>query len=263
MRASLGRGLDALAYSGIWTGAAAGALAWATVRAFSAEASLPRSGLVCLLAAAGTVVVYSVDRLRDVERDSATSPSRSAFVSGHRRAMKAVAAIAFVTCLAVATSLPLSVWGLCGGVLVLGLLHRRLKANPTRALTYVSLSWVAIVVGLPALIVGPGLRATTLAVSAIGIGLAIAANAIASDLRGRSFDATAAIRLRTARRCALASWAICLAVPSVRPLALIGAGTWLSLVCFRPDERYGLLVLDGALMLGAIGAALVLGFPAT
>lgn len=257
--ASLQRVVDALAYSGLWTAAAAGALTWATTQTFASEARMPRWGLVCILAAAGTVVVYSVDRLRDVERDVSTSPARSAFVARHRRGLAALATVGFLTCLAVATRLPPSAWALCGGVLALGLLHRRLKAHSAAALAYVSLSWVAIVVGLPALVAGPGLRVTTLLASAIGIGSAVTANAIASDLRGTLFDAGAAARLRIARRTALASSVICLALAPIRPLAVVGAATWLSVVCFRPDERYGLVVLDGALMLGGVGAALWLG----
>jgi len=94
--------------------------------------------------------------------------------------------------------------------------------------------------------------------TAVAIGLAIASNAVASELRGTRFDARAANRLRAARRTALASLGICLLVPAIRPLALIAAGSWLSVLCFRPDERYGLFVLDGALLAGAVGAALVL-----
>ena len=41
----------------------------------------------------------------------------------------------------------------------------------------------------------------------------------------------------------------------VRALALVGVAAWIALALFRPDERYGLIVLDGALLVGAILAA--------
>jgi hypothetical protein len=225
-------------------------------RTLAGGATEPRLAFACALASAGTFIVYSVDRLRDRDRDAKTSPARTAFVSRNRGVLLALIVVAAVICLGVIQELPRATWGLCGAVLTMGLLHRRLKSHPPRTLAYVSMSWVAVVVGLPALIVGPRLEPSMLLVTAVGIGLAVSANAMASALRGLRFDANAAVRLRTARFVALASLAICLVVPTTRPMALIGAATWISVLLFRPDERYGLVVLDGALMVGAIAASL-------
>ena len=49
-----------------------------------------------------------------------------------------------------------------------------------------------------------------------------------------------------------------LAPEAVRPLALVPAILLLALVFFRADERYGLVVVDGALGIGAVVALALL-----
>ncbi len=256
IRSRLRYAVEALAYTGLWTAAAAGALVWTAARSVADGITNPDIAFVCALTAAGTVVVYSLDRLRDLDRDASTSPLRTAFVAEHRGAVAALVFGASVVCLAVAWTFPIRAWALCGGVLIVGLLHRRIKANRVRTLAYVTGCWVAIVVGLPALLAGPDIETARLVGTTAGLALAIGSNAIASQLRGVRFDSNAAIRLRGARRAALASCAICLAVPGVRSVAMVGAATWIGVLFFRSDERYGLVALDGALLVGAIGAAL-------
>jgi hypothetical protein len=45
-----------------------------------------------------------------------------------------------------------------------------------------------------------------------------------------------------------------LAPPALQPLGLVGLATLAALVGFRPGERYGLGVVDGALLAGGLGA---------
>ncbi|MCA9512339.1 MAG: hypothetical protein KC560_16640, partial [Myxococcales bacterium] len=94
--------LDAIVFSSAWTGAAAVALTAAAARALGVEA--PPAALA--LAFGGTLVVYTVDRLRDLERDRLTSPARSAFVARHRGALAAAVAIAAAASGAAALALP-------------------------------------------------------------------------------------------------------------------------------------------------------------
>jgi 4-hydroxybenzoate polyprenyltransferase len=75
------RFLDALAFSSLWVALAASALVWATSLALGAP---PSASLVALVFG-GTLVVYGVDRLRDMTRDAAVAPRRTTFVSQHRR----------------------------------------------------------------------------------------------------------------------------------------------------------------------------------
>jgi hypothetical protein len=90
------------------------------------------------------------------------------------------------------------------------------------------------------------------------LGLAILANVIASNVRDE--EGTAAL-LGTRRALALARTAAVagallglLGPPPVRalaavPIAMIGALAW-----FRRSESYGLIVIDGALLAGALAA---------
>ena len=44
------------------------------------------------------------------------------------------------------------------------------------------------------------------------------------------------------------------APPPAQPLGLVGVATLAALAAFRPGERYGLAVVDGALLAGGLGA---------
>jgi hypothetical protein len=82
--------VDALAFSGVWV-----ALAAATLTAAAGAAlACPAGPAVLVLAFAGTLAVYTLDRLRDVARDRATAPTRTAFVVRHRAGLTAAALVA-------------------------------------------------------------------------------------------------------------------------------------------------------------------------
>jgi hypothetical protein len=207
------------------------------------------------VAVAGTLVVYNVDRLRDLERDRLTAPDRSAFVARHRRALVALTATGGVVSLACAATLGLWSLIILAPVAALGLAHRRLKGIPFAKAAYITLAWLAVTVALPAMAAAPDHRVAWIA----GIlGLAIFSNAIASNVRDREGAAAHFGRgptLRTARAVAILALALAAVAPAaVRPLGAVGAATLLALIPFRDGERYGLVVVDGALVLGAAAA---------
>lgn len=72
--------LDALAFSSLWVASAAALLCAAASQAMRS----PPSPEAVVLAFAGTLLVSSVDRVRDFERDRTGAPLRSAFVARHR-----------------------------------------------------------------------------------------------------------------------------------------------------------------------------------
>ena len=243
--------LEMLVFSSAWVAAAAGALCAAAALGMGLQPLLP----AVAVAVAGTLVVYNVDRLRDLERDRATAPRRSAFVERHYGVLVGIC----VASLAVAASLVLALGprapAVLVPVLVLGLLHRRLKgiAYAYAKAVYITAAWLAVVVGLAAAL-GPS-AARVGWVAAI-LGPALFANAAASSVR----DAEAAAErlgpapvLWTARISALLGVVLgALAPAPVRPLAAVPLLTLAVLLPFRPDERYGLLVVDGALLVGAV-----------
>ncbi|MGH0028636.1 MAG: hypothetical protein ACQGVC_02510 [Myxococcota bacterium] len=245
------RWLDALVFSSLWVAATAAALCRASAPAMGAA---PDAAVVGL-AFCGTLLVYNVDRLRDLARDRVTSPARSRFVEEHRGALLglSVAAGAGSAGLAFAVG-PTGIAALLP-IALLGFFHRRLKRFGWWKPFYVSAAWCGVTVGLPAVTAAAPRHVTW--VAAI-VAITLAGNVIASNLRdGEAWSVRfgARVPLRVARGCAALGLLLAgLAPPPVRPLAAIPGATLLALLFFRPDERYGLVVVDGALLVGALSA---------
>lgn len=243
------RAVDTLLFSSLWVSLAAVALT-----AASAQAQGVPALRVAVLAGCATLVVYAVDRLRDLERDVHTAPARSAFVTAHARSLRCAAGLAGAAAGALAVTLPWQTLLAPAAAAPLAFFHRRLKRFELAKASYVTAAWVAITVGMPA-----GLGAARHSAWAAGaIALAVFGNAIASNVRD---DEAGAARFGTRRALRLAYAAAVgatilplLGPDSVRPLAAIGALTGLALVGFRPSERYGLGVVDGALVIGGFAA---------
>lgn len=239
------------AFSGLWEATAACLLTAAAAKVFAAPASLSLLGL----AFAGTLGVYGIDRLRDLPRDRTTLPRRSAFVETNRTAMIAMSAAAVAVAGGCAFELGWVVLVIAAIVGELGLLHRRLKGVAYLKGVYVTGAWLAVTVMLPALVAPAMPPPSVLTGVLVTVGLALAANAIASSARDDEALAVVVGRHR-AIRVALV-FAACgsivgllspMPVRSLAPIALASAG---ALVFFRFDETYA-FVLDGALAVGAL-----------
>src|SRR5512145_466602 len=115
--------LDALAWSSLWLALTAAALAAAASRALEVAPAPAVLGL----AFGGTVVIYVVDRLRDLARDRTSAPERAAFVERHRRALLVLAGLAGGLGAGSALALRPPALLLALAVGALGLLHRRMK----------------------------------------------------------------------------------------------------------------------------------------
>jgi hypothetical protein len=243
--------LDPWVHSSVWVAAAAASLCSACALALGVA---PRA-CVALLAACGTFAVYNLDRLRDLPRDRVTSPRRSAFVAAHRRGLAIGALAAAAVAVGLAGALGARVVALLAPVGAAGLLHRRLKRFALGKPVYVAAAWTAVVVGLPALADGPPRHLGWVAAPVFA---SLLANAIASNLRDGEAVASRwgpRVPLRLARGSALLGLALALLAPAgVRPLALLPAALLLALAGFRAEERYGLLVVDGALIGGSLAA---------
>lgn len=251
---ALRRLLDPLAFSSLWLAGTAAALAAAASQALA----IPPAPRALGLAFCGTLVVYNVDRLRDLERDRLTAPARSAFVEAHGGLLAALCVLAGLVCLVLAWPPRAAVLLLLAPILAAGLAHRRLKRFGFAKALYLVAAWVGVTVGLPAVLarspVEPGALASTTGILAASI----LANAIASNIRDQEAGALRvglATALATARVVAfLAVLFAVLAPPPIRRLLPIPALTLCALLPFRADERYGLLVVDGALLVGALAS---------
>jgi hypothetical protein len=243
--------LDALAYSSLWVSLAAGALCLAAAQAMTG-APLWVAGA---LAFSGTLVVYNVDRLRDLDRDLATAPVRTAFVERNRGLLVGVASFAGVASVVFGAMLGVPAILALLPVLALGLLHRRLKRFAYVKTLYVACAWVAVAVALPAVAAENPVGVSWVAGV---IGLTMVANVTACNLRDGEAASSAlgeGMPLRLARLTAASGVALSLLAPDIlRGLTVVPLATLVALVPFDPGERYSHLVVDGALLVGALCA---------
>ncbi|MEE8164235.1 MAG: hypothetical protein V3T64_01580, partial [Myxococcota bacterium] len=167
---------DALAFSSLMAAAIAVALSSVASLALGA----PRPLHWALLAGTGTFIIYNLDRLRDTARDHPRSPERTAFVEQHRRVLSLAVAIVAIAFGVMLLESPPSVIGLCAGIGLVGLLHRRIKGSAILKTIYVSFAWVSSCVGIPWLGAGRPSLGPWLAAIVMPI---LAANLVASNLR--------------------------------------------------------------------------------
>ena len=236
----------------------------ALVAASSRALELPVDARAVGLAFAGTFVVYNLDRLRDLERDRRTAPLRTAFVVAHQTAL--------VRCSLAALVLALLLLAFAGGragvlllpALALGLAHRRLKHIAFFKPVYIVVAWLIVVVGLPwclAASAGRAIQPAQVGWLIAVLAASILSNAVAANVRDHEAGAArlgAERALAIARRLAVAGVVCAVLAPgSVRTLVAVPAITFAALAAFRGSERYGLVIVDGALLAGAL-VALVL-----
>ncbi|MFP8882222.1 MAG: hypothetical protein VCE43_23485 [Myxococcota bacterium] len=249
--------IDAVVFSSLWLAAAAGAL----VAAASGAMGIDTDPLAVGLAISGTLVVYNVDRLRDIDRDRRTSPARSDFVSRHRARLNGLTATAAVTAAIFAISAGTQAALTLAPVLLIGLFHRRLKKFAAAKAAYVTAAWLCVVVGLPLVL---GQHAAHVGWVAAILGPSIGANAIAANLR--DFEAGVehwgeVVALRAARALAGAGVVLCALAPGpVGSMLAVPLFTLIALALFQRTERFGLFVVDGALLMGGL-VAVALAWP--
>jgi 4-hydroxybenzoate polyprenyltransferase len=245
---------DTLVFSGVW---AAGVAAMLVCAASQALDGSPRWDVVAL-AFTGALVVYPLDRLRDLERDRARVPLRSTFVDRHRRLLKGLVFLAGLASLALAWRLDAAIWILCGGVFVIGVFHRRLKRIGRGKTIYVSLAWTIVVVGLPALVQRPFPSSRLPWVAAV-VFAAVFSNLVASNLavKGERCPSAENWPQPQGRWMALTTAILGTALGLLGPapaLSAVPCAQALALLRHREGERHAQGVIDGALLVGGLVA---------
>ena len=246
--------LDAVIFSSLGAAAIAAGLVFAAAAPMDAG----RPWRAAALAFAGTLVVYNIDRLLNLERGRQLCPERTAYVDQHRAGLTALCAGGGAAAAKLILETNPAIWVLCGAVLAVGLFRHRLTRFPFLKPLYLTLAWVAITVGLPALCAEEPQRVAWIVLVFAG---ALGANVAARGVEGTSrleLGEFAHGTLRRAGGLALGAAAVALAGPiELRPLAWIPLAELAAIFGFRPSERYALLVLDGALFAGALPAIVV------
>lgn len=246
--------LEALGHANGVVAAAAALLAAAASRAMG----LAPDPVVLLLAAAGTLAIYGLDRLRDVARDRVTAPQRTAFVEAHRRGIAVLAALAGSVAVLAGLFAGWRMVGVAAVVAAFGLAHRRLKQRIFAKPVYLVFAWTLVAVGFP-LARDPSGRHAPL-VAAI-VALTVWSNVILSNLKDAEgaaayFGATRARRVALAA-CGFAAVLALLGPASVAGLTTLPAAMALAVLGYRRSESYAALGIDGALAAGAAIALLL------
>jgi hypothetical protein len=246
--------LDALVFSNLWMAAAAGALVAAASRAMGTAIRPEAVGL----AFAGTLVVYNIDRLRDLHRDQHASRDRSKFVAEHEGRLSVLTGAAAAASLYFGARAGWPATAMLLPVLGIGLLHRRLKHFENAKILYIAASWTCVGFGLPA-VLAPD--AQNLHWIASILAATMLANVIAFNVRDEGSSAERVRRrhaLQVARVCAGIGAALGALAPCP-PDALIAIplATLLALVGYRPTERFSPLFVDGALLVGSLLAVVL------
>ena len=140
--------LDAVVFSNLWMAAAAGALVAAASRGMGTAIRPEAVGLAC----AGTLLVYNIDRLRDLHRDQHASRDRSAFVTEHEGRLIGLCGAAAAASLFFGARAGWLAALMLLPVLGVGLFHRRLKRFENAKIVYIAASWTCVGFGLPAVL---------------------------------------------------------------------------------------------------------------
>ncbi len=249
MTSSLRFLLDAVVFSNLWMAAAAGALVAAASRAMGTAIRPEAVGL----AFAGTLVIYNIDRLRDLHRDQHASRDRSTFVTEHEGRLIGLSGAAAAASLFFGTRAGWLAALMLLPVLGVGLFHRRLKRFENAKIVYIAASWTCVGFGLPA-VLAPD--AQNLYWVASILTATMLANVIAFNVREEGARVERVRRrraLQVARVCASLGVALGAFAPSPSDaLVALPLATLLALVGYRPTERFSPLFVDGALLIGSL-----------
>jgi hypothetical protein len=241
--------LDAILFSNLWMATAAGALVAAASRAMGTAIRPEAVGL----AVAGTLVVYNIDRLRDLHRDQHASRERSVFVAVQEGRLSVLTGVAAAASLYFGARAGWPAAVVLLPILAMGLFHRRLKHFENAKILYIATSWTCVGFGLPA-VLAPD--AQNLHWVASILAATMLANVIAFNIceeGARTERVTRRRALQIARVCAGIGVALGALAPSPPgALVAIPLATLLALLCYRPTERYSPLFVDGALLVGSL-----------
>jgi 4-hydroxybenzoate polyprenyltransferase len=246
------RRVHELVDSGVWIALIAVVLTGAASRALGLR---PTASLLALVAL-GTFAVYTLDHVVDRARDRGAKPRRERFVGRHVGVLLACALVAAGIAGLLAVSEGPEVTLLVSSVAVLAALHLPLKHLPGVKPTYIALAWLVVVVGLP---VAVGHIPMGRAAGELGpLGLALMANVLACDAADREAEARWFGPGATWNRArAVAATGLLLGVfdrVALRPRSLVPLATLLALLPLHADPEYTGVFVDGALLVGGLGA---------
>ena len=209
--------------------------------------------ILLVLIFCGTLVIYNLDHLKDIESDKTTNPKRVKFISGNKFLIYSIIGISFALSVSAVYFLGTHLVPLIILPFLFGLFHRIIKNSPAFSAVYITLSWLMITVYLPAYLTGkPG----KIIFLSIIIGILLFFNAYTSSLRQKYYAP------QYVRYMMYLSLPILLLLIIIRGnyLGLIPLSffTTMALTNYIEDENYESIFLDGLQLSGAVLSILFL-----
>ncbi len=203
-----------------------------------------------LLVFFGTLLIYNIDHLKDIKSDKVTNPERTDFIEKNKSLLKAIVVVSLLASTYLLFQIGIYKTLILIPAFFIGIFHWKLKKNKVFSILYITLSWTVVVTIFP--LMGEFYSRKDLVLLTTIFGLVFMANAsvfVASE-HGSKTVGRAVISSKIIVVIALVI-ALLLST-EMRPLAFIPALTLIALIYYKPDERYNLFIMDGALLVGGL-----------
>ncbi len=209
--------------------------------------------ILLVLIFCGTLVIYNLDHLKDINSDKATNPKRVNFIINNKRLIYLITGISMILSVSAVYYFGIKLIPIIALPFLLGIVHRIIKNSPLFSAVYITLSWLMITVFLPAYLTDKPKEIIILSIIA---GIFLFCNAYASSIRQKFY---AKKYVRYLLYLSLLNLLIILVLRGsyigILPASIF---TTMALSNYMDDENYEVILLDGMQLLGTIISILFL-----
>ncbi len=243
--------LTNLAHTGIIAATLAASLALLTISFLNTSVNY----ILLTLIFFGTLTIYNIDHLMDLNNDESTNPQRVNFIKNNKILIYIIITLSFIICSASVFVIDIKIILILVIPFVLGLLHRKLKSNSFFSAIYITFSWLIVTMLLPAYLSN---KTNQILWIFIVIGILLLCNAYMSSL---------------VQKISLINHIRFIVVLSLIPLIIIlilkekyigliplSLFTTISLFNYKDKENYEQFYLDGLQLAGTVISILFLNF---
>ena len=209
--------------------------------------------LLLILIFTGTLTIYNIDHLRDLNYDQATNPLRANFIRSNKTIIYLIAGLSIFTSIISLYFIGFNIIPILLIPFLLGLLHRRLKGNPLFSAIYVTIAWLIVTIYLPSYLAD---KLNHILLLSLIIGIILFSNAYTASIRQKFYA------FKHARYLIYLSILALIIILVLRgnytgiiPLAFF---TTIALLNFRNDENYEIIYFDGLQLSGSVMSVLFL-----
>jgi len=209
--------------------------------------------ILLVLIFCGTLVIYNLDHLKDINSDRTTNPLRVNFIIKNKRLIYLITGLSMFLSILAVYYLGIKLIPIIVVPFFLGLIHRIIKNSPLVSAIYITLSWLMITVYLPAFLTD---NPKEIIILSIVVGIFLFCNAYASSIRQKFYAK------KYARYLLYLSLLNLLIIIVLRGsyIGILPASifTTMALTNYMDDENYELILLDGMQLLGTVLSILFL-----